>query len=82
MAIDNEIPPEVARLSLHVNHYTHWVWKQDLHSMMHFLSLRVDSHAQWEAQQYANAIYQLLEAQLPHSMKLFDQYRRKTGSSN
>lgn len=70
------IAPELARCFLHVNHYTHWLWKQDLHNLMHFLSLRIDSHAQWEAQQYGKAIYDLLFEVLPHSMSLFDQYRR------
>lgn len=75
-AVEHGIPPEVARLQLHVNHYTHWIWKQDLHNLMHFLSLRVDSHAQWEAQQYGQAVYKLLKQHLPHSMELFDKHRR------
>ncbi len=75
-AIESGIPPEVARTILHLNHYTHWLWKQDLHNMMHFLALRVDSHAQWEAQQYGNAILSMLRTFLPNSMELFDKYRR------
>lgn len=70
------VAPEVARLFLHVNHYTHWLWKQDLHNLMHFMALRIDEHAQWEAQQYGNALFQLLSQFLPESMKLFDEYRR------
>ena len=45
--------------------------------MMHFLSLRLHSHAQYEARQYAEAMYTLLREVLPHSMDLFDKYRRK-----
>lgn len=75
-AIGEGIPPEVARNLLHLNHYTVWLWKQDLHNLMGFLSLRADGHAQWEAQQYANAIIDLLRPHLPHSMDLFDKYRR------
>jgi thymidylate synthase (FAD) len=74
-AIDVGIPNELARLYLHLNHYTHWVWKQDLHNIMHFLSLRDHSHAQYEAQQYAKAILSLLDQVLPESMKLYRQYR-------
>lgn len=75
-ALKDGIAPEHARLFLHVNHYTHWVWKQDLHNLMHFLSLRLDSHAQVEARVYAKAIYDLLSLYLPETMKLFDKYRR------
>lgn len=74
--IEQGVAPEHARMFLHLNHYTHWLWKQDLHNMMHFLSLRMDSHAQIEAQAYARAIYELLQQVLPESMKLFDECRR------
>ncbi len=70
------VAPEHARMFLHLNHYTHWLWKQDLHNMMHFLALRRGEHAQIEARAYANAVYELLKAQLPETMKLFDEYRQ------
>jgi len=71
------IPHEIARSALPLNIYTRWIWKQDLHNLMHFLSLRSHSHAQFEARQYANAIIRVLRDYLPHSMELFDKYRRK-----
>jgi thymidylate synthase (FAD) len=71
-----KIPAEIARMQLPLNVYTKWLWKQDLHNMMHFIAVRVDNHAQWEAQQYAQAIYELLKEALPYSMELFDKYRR------
>lgn len=70
------VAPEHARMFLHVNHYTHWVWKQDLNNLMHFLALRLDKHAQVEARCYAQAIYDLLAIHLPQTMKLFDKYKR------
>lgn len=75
-AIENGVAPEHARLLLSLNHYTHWLWKQDLHNMMHFLSLRSHEHAQVEARAYAEAIILLLRQVLPESMKLFNKYRR------
>lgn len=69
--------PEHARLFLSLNHYTHWLWKQDLHNMMHFLSLRDHSHAQVEAQAYAKAIDALIRRVLPNSMALYDEFRRR-----
>lgn len=74
-AINSGVAPEHARMFLSLNHYTHWLWKQDLHNMMHFLALRMDKHAQIEAREYANAIYNLLKEILPETMKLFDLYR-------
>lgn len=77
-ALNNGIPPEVARMVLHLNHYTHWLWKQDLHNIMHFLMLRVDGHAQFEAREYGNAIVNLLEPHLPECFELFRKYRMMT----
>ena len=75
-AIDRGVAAEHARLLLHLNHYTHWLWNQDLHNMMHLLALRVGSHAQVEAQAYAQAKLTLLERVLPHSIALFHEYRK------
>ena len=75
-AIEVGVAPEHARLLLGLNHYTHWIWKQDLHNMLNFLRLRDHSHAQIEAQLYAAAIDQLLRQHLPHTMHLYDEYRR------
>jgi thymidylate synthase (FAD) len=75
--IELGVAAEHARMFLHLNHYTHWLWKQDLHNMMHFLRLRDHSHAQVEARMYAQAIDSLLREQLPHTMGLYDKYRRQ-----
>jgi thymidylate synthase (FAD) len=74
-ALAKGIAPEHARLLLHVNHYTNWVWKQDLHNLLHFLAVRMDNHAQVEARKYANAIYGLLKEQLPDFMEIALKYR-------
>lgn len=75
-ALEKGVAPEHARLLLSLNHYTHWLWKQDLHNIMHFLSLRDHSHAQVEAQAYAQAVDALIRSVLPETMKLYDKYRR------
>ena len=69
------VAPEHARLFLHVNHYTRWIWKQDLHNIMHFLALRLDEHAAIEARMYTTAIYNTLKQYLPKSMEFFEAYR-------
>lgn len=75
-AIANGIAMEQARLFLHTNHYTHWIYQIDLHNLMNFLARRDHGHAQGEAQQYAQAIDQLVRKHLPHTMNLYDKYRR------
>lgn len=75
-AIEGGVAHEHARLLLGLNHYTHWIWKQDLHNLMNFMSLRDHSHAQIEAQKYAQAVAELVRSQLPETMKLYDEYRR------
>lgn len=72
-AISRGVAPEHARMFLSLNHYTHWLWKQDLRNLLHFLSLRQHGHAQVEAQAYANAIVQLLEPHIPGLIKLYEE---------
>lgn len=71
------VAPEHARMFLHLNHYVHWIGNVDLSNMFKFLALRAHSHAQIEAQAYANAIILLLEPHLPGLMDLFNQYVKK-----
>jgi len=47
---------ELARIVLPTNMYTQWYWKTNLHNLLHFLSLRADSHAQYEIRVYAEII--------------------------
>ncbi len=75
-ALNNGVAPEHARMFLSLNHYTHWLWKQDLRNLMHFLSLRQDAHAQIEARAYGNAIVTLLEPHIPGLMGLYQELVR------
>ena len=45
--LDKGVTRELARIALPVNVYTEWYWKCDLHYTLHFLSLLMDSHAQY-----------------------------------
>lgn len=47
---------EQARKDLPLSTYTEAYWKIDLHNLLHFLELRMDSHAQIEIRSYANII--------------------------
>ena len=50
------IAREQARKDLPLSTYTEAYWKIDLHNLLHFLALRMDSHAQFEIRSYANVI--------------------------
>lgn len=75
--IDDGVAPEHARIVLGLGHYTEWLWNQDLHNLMHFLSLRDHSHAQLEAQAYARAIDALIRQVVPETMNLYDQFYKR-----
>jgi thymidylate synthase (FAD) len=66
---------ELARMNLTLNAYTQWYWKTDLHNLLHFLSLRADSHAQYEIRVYAEAMLRTVEAWVPHCFEAFRDYR-------
>jgi thymidylate synthase (FAD) len=66
---------ELARMNLSLNFYTQWYWKTDLHNLMHFLSLRADSHAQYEIRVYADAMMESMKAWVPLCAAAFEQYR-------
>ncbi len=65
---------EMARIGLPVSVYTEWYWKIDLHNLFHFLSLRMDSHAQQEIQDYAKAMYALIKPIVPIAAEAFEDY--------
>lgn len=57
--IDQGVSREQARAVLPVGLYTQWYWSVDLRNLLHFLDLRLDSHAQREIQVYAEALVEL-----------------------
>ena len=74
--IDAGIAREQARKDLPLSTYTMAYWKIDLHNLLHFLSLRMDSHAQLEIRQYANVIGNEIVAKLfPLTWGAFQDYR-------
>jgi thymidylate synthase (FAD) len=65
---------EQARRHLPLCTYTELYWKIDLHNLMHFLKLRMDSHAQQEIREFANAMYEQIRPVFPTIMEAFEQY--------
>ncbi len=66
---------ELARIPLPQSLYTEWYWKIDLHNLLHFLSLRLDPHAQMEIRVYAQAMLDLIEPIVPVTVEAFRDYR-------
>ncbi len=65
---------ELARMNLSLSFYTQWYWKIDLHNLMHFLSLRADSHAQYEIRAYAEAMLDSMQRWVPLTHAAFVEY--------
>lgn len=74
--ISNGVAREQARKDLPLSTYTEAYWKIDLHNLMHFLALRMDSHAQLEIRQYATIIgEEIVKPLFPLVWEAFEDYR-------
>jgi len=67
--ISANIAPEQARFCLPQAMYTEWYWTGSLAAYARFYKQRIDEHAQWEIQQYAEAIGKIIEPLFPVSWK-------------
>ena len=62
-------------MNLTLNTYTQWYWKTDLLNLLNFLSLRADSHAQYEIRAYADVMIDSLKKWVPITFDAFMDYR-------
>lgn len=69
------IAKEQARKDLSLSTYTEAYWKCDLHNLLHFLSLRMDRHAQEEIRAYANVMGEIVAKWVPLVWAAFLDYR-------
>src|SRR4051812_1344549 len=72
--LDKGVSREIARIALPASVYTEWYWKIDLHNLFHFLSLRMDPHAQQEIRDYATAMFRLIQPIVPIAAEAFLDY--------
>jgi len=78
-ALADGIPKELARIHLPVARYTKFRASANLRNWLHFLNLRLDSHAQWEIQEYAKALGEIVNQLFPKTYELFNEEQlRKT----
>lgn len=77
--ISSGVAREQARKDLPLATYTEAYWKIDLHNLLHFLALRMDSHAQLEIRQYATTLGEKIVAPLfPIVWEAFLDYRMQS----
>ena len=69
------IAREMARMVLPVNIYTECYVCWDLKNLLHFITLRDDSHAQAEIQEYGKAIKEILKELFPVTMECYEKYK-------
>lgn len=75
--IELGVAREQARKDLPLSTYTEAYWKIDLHNLLHFLSLRMDSHAQLEIREYATAMGEkIVQPLFPLVWEAFRDYRQ------
>ncbi len=73
-AVDSNIgnlAPETVRGYIPQNMLTQWIWTGSLESFFHVYKLRIDGHAQKEAQQLAEMIGVICEQKFPECWKVF-----------
>jgi len=73
-ALDDGVARETARLVLPVAYYTQWYWKINLWNLFHFLSLRLDPHAQEEIRLYAAELAKIARLVTPVAYEAFEEF--------
>ncbi len=65
------VAKEQARLLLPLNQYTEVYWTASFQAIMNFIDLRDEATAQWEIQQYAKALKELMKEIYPETTKIW-----------
>jgi thymidylate synthase (FAD) len=71
LMLEGGVAREQARIILPLNIYTEFYWTANARALMHFIKLRSESHAQWEIQEYSNALAASLVDVMPWTAKAF-----------
>lgn len=69
------VSKELARIVLPLSLYTYFYVECDIRNWFHFISLRSDSHAQYEIQVYSDAIGKFIRQLFPKSFEAFLTYK-------
>ena len=70
--LEDGVAREMARMVLPINIYTEIYCCWDLKNLLHFITLRDDSHAQEEIQEYGKAIKSICKELFPFTMTAYE----------
>lgn len=76
--IDKGIAREQARSILPLSTYTEFYWTVNLRSLMNFINLRADVHAQGEIRDYANVILEMIKPIVPNAINSWKNHIKKS----
>lgn len=71
------VAKEQARLILPLNQYTEVYWTASFQAIMNFIDLRDEATAQWEIQQYAKVLKELMTDVYPETTKIWFEVNAK-----
>lgn len=71
LLLEHGVAREMARMVLPVNLYTEWYFTCNARSLMNFIQLRSEQHAQFEMRQYANSMWPLFAKKMPWTAEAF-----------
>ena len=74
MLIDAGVSREIARAVLPMSVYTEFYFEANLRTLMHFLDLRLDSHAQFEMVEYARAVDAIFKEYFPVTYEAYKKH--------
>lgn len=72
--LDRGVAREIARINTPVSRYSVMRAKANLLNWLRFLKLRLAPNAQWEIQEYARAVEEIVRATWPRIYALFEEY--------
>lgn len=75
--IEAGVAREMARGVLPVCQYTQFYWSVNARSLLNFLQLRMDGHAQKEIRDYADAIAGIFQEKMPWTWEAFEAINKK-----
>jgi thymidylate synthase (FAD) len=73
---------ELARTVLPLATYTRFFGTVNLHNLLHFLSLRLHEHAQYEIRVYAEAIRELIRTVVPITIQHWEEIQAQSGKQD
>jgi len=68
---------EMARMVLPVSQYTQFHWTINARSLLNFIDLRADEHAQYEIRRYAEAIQGMFSGKMPWTWEAYAKLHEK-----